>query len=115
MEEFFHIRPPLALLARFERFLAGLAGGPPFLRARVGRYQRHVGIEVVSDILEVGKQKAVLVVDRVVANPGSRAKRRRAAVCILRIFPVLAGSLSRSVSWDGWMWGLNSQALFLSL
>jgi hypothetical protein len=53
MEEFFHVGPPLALLARFERFLAGLAGGPPFLHARVGRYQRHVGIEVVSDILEV--------------------------------------------------------------
>ena len=79
--------------------MAGLAAGPPFLHARVGRYQCHVGIEVVSDILEVGKQKAVLVVDPVVANPGSRANRRRAAVCIPRIFPGGAGSWSRSVSW----------------
>jgi len=69
MEDFFHVRPPLARLAGFERFMAGLADGPPFLRARVGRHQCHVGIEVISDILEVGKQKAVLVVDLVVANP----------------------------------------------
>jgi hypothetical protein len=53
MEEFFHVGPPLAGLAGFERFLAGLADGPPFLRARVGCYQCHVGIEVISDILEV--------------------------------------------------------------
>jgi hypothetical protein len=63
MEEFFHVGPPLARFARFERFLAGFADGPPFLRGRVGRHQSHVGIEVLSDILEVGKQKAVLVVD----------------------------------------------------
>ena len=55
MEEFFHVSPPLARFARFERFMAWLAYGPPFLRARVGRDQCHVGIEVVADILEVGK------------------------------------------------------------
>ena len=69
VKDFFHVGPPLAGFARFERFLAGFADGPPLLRARVGSHQCHVGIEVISDILELGKQKAVLVVDRVVANP----------------------------------------------
>lgn len=68
VEEFFHVGPPLARFARFEWFLAWLAYGPPFLRARVGGDQCHVGIEVISHILEVGKQNAVLVIDRVVAN-----------------------------------------------
>ena len=69
VEHFLHGGPPLAGLAGFERFLTGDAMRPPFLRARIGRHQSHVGIVVLADILEVGKQEAVLVVDRVVANP----------------------------------------------
>jgi hypothetical protein len=55
VEEFFHVGPPLAGLARFERFMAWLVNGPPLLCARIFRHQRHVGIEVISHILEVGK------------------------------------------------------------
>ena len=55
MEELFHVGPPLARFARFERLLAGLADGPPFLSERVGGYQSHVGIEVIPHILEVGE------------------------------------------------------------
>ena len=69
VEEFFHVGPPLAGLARFERFMAWLADGPPLLRARIFIHQRHVGIEVVADILKAGKQESVFVIDREVANP----------------------------------------------
>ena len=54
------------------RVSSGLAGDamcPPFLRARISRHQSHVCIVVFADILEVGKQESVFVVDREVANP----------------------------------------------
>ena len=63
MEELFHVGPPFAGLTRFEWLLAWLADGPPFLRARICSHQRHVGIEVLSHLFEVGKEESVLVID----------------------------------------------------
>jgi hypothetical protein len=49
---------------------------PPFLRARISRHQSHIDIVVFADILEIGKQEAVFLVDRLVANPALGGSER---------------------------------------
>jgi len=69
VKKFFHVGPPLTWVARLQRILAGFADIPPLLGAGIRCHAGHVCIEVISDILEVGKKKSILVVDGVVANP----------------------------------------------
>lgn len=72
VKKFFHVGPPLTWVPRLQRILARFADLPPFLGAGICCHAGHVCIEVISDILEVGKKKSVLVVDGVVANPALR-------------------------------------------
>ena len=68
VEQLFHRSPPLVWLAGFEWFLAGAALFPPLLSQCIGLHPLHIGLVVLSDIFEVGKQDPVLVVDRIVAD-----------------------------------------------
>ena len=68
MENFFHVCPPLSFRNCFERFLTGLANIPPSLGNRICSHFIHVRLEVISDVLKLGKQLIVLQVDGIIPD-----------------------------------------------
>src|SRR5579859_2171040 len=68
MKNLFEGGPPLVSLMRRKRLLHGIGMGPPLACFRVLRHLRHVGCEIITNILEIGKEEVIMPKNRVVAN-----------------------------------------------
>src|SRR2546423_4680305 len=68
MKDFCHDRPPLTRSIGRERFLQRIGVGPPLAGLGVIGHLRHIGCEVLTNVLEVRKEEMLMTKDGVVAD-----------------------------------------------
>src|SRR5437588_4095825 len=68
MEHFLDWGPPLAGCPCLQGYLHRLSPGPPLERPGVRSHLRHIGLIIVADIFEIGKEQLTVTKNAVVAN-----------------------------------------------